>query len=169
LIFKITSHQGKVIKDCLFDDEDVMLLFNFRWHLAKRNARTYYAAARINTTKCIYMHQLILKVDPGMVVDHINGNGLDNRRRNLRQATIALNLRNQPPQGGRKFKGTYYARRGNTPLRKPWAARLNKASGNLHLGYFETEIEAAKAYNQAALEHFGEYAWLNPINESESA
>jgi hypothetical protein len=164
--FKLTSRYGKEKGTIIFDNEDIMLLFNYRWSLSRRTKRCLYVSASIdNSNRRIYMHQLILPVPKRFVVDHINGNGLDNRRCNLRQATIAQNLRNTPPMNGRKYKGTYYAKRGKNPLRKPWAARLNLATGNKHLGYFETEIEAAIAYNQAAKKHFGDRAWLNPINK----
>lgn len=170
MIYRLTSIKGKESGDVLFDDDDVMLLFNYRWHLARRSKRCVYASSRINSGgDGIYMHQLIMRPPNGLVVDHINGNGLDNRRCNLRLATIALNLRNTPPLNGRKFKGVYYAKRGKTPLKKSWAAKLHTAKKDLHLGYFKTEIEAARAYNKAAKEYFGDFAWLNPIDNEESA
>lgn len=162
MTFMLSSIKGKERAEVLFDDGDIMLLFNYRWHLARRTKRCLYAAGRTEKDQSIYMHQLILPAPKGLVVDHINGNGLDNRRCNLRLATIALNLRNTPPLNGRKYKGVSLDPR---PLRKRWVANLNRGNGKSHLGRFETEIEAAKAYNEAAKAHFGDFAWLNPINE----
>lgn len=99
-----------------------------------------------------------------MLIDHINSNGLDNRRSNLRVCSQAQNLQNRPAQVGRKhgrYKGTGF----RPGLKKPWSAKLNTKGKNMHLGYFATEIEAAKAYNKAALEHFKDYAYLNIIEE----
>ncbi len=147
----------------LFDDEDVMTFFNYRWYLSKSNARTLYVVARGISGKLVYMHGLLLPPKKGLVIDHINGNGLDNRKHNLRYALTSDNLRNSPPRNGKKYKGTTY-RKG---LSKPWSARLNTKEKSLHLGYFSSEIEAAQAYNHAALKHFKDWSWLNKIEGDE--
>ena len=105
------------------------------------------------------MHQLILKAPSGFCIDHINGNGLDNRKQNLRIATQSQNLANKPFFKG-KFKGVSFSKR-NKILSKPWAVKV----GRKHIGYFSTEEEAAMAYDKSAIEMYGEFAWLNfPIN-----
>ncbi|HEX6796370.1 MAG TPA: HNH endonuclease [Ktedonobacterales bacterium] len=110
------------------------------------------------------MHRIILArklgrpIKPGMVVDHINGDGLDNRRANLREATQTDNMRNVRPRSGgaSKYKGV---RRLGLHT---WEARLD----NQTLGYFDSEEDASFAYDKAALGAYGEFARLNhPRND----
>jgi hypothetical protein len=104
------------------------------------------------------MHRYILGVtDRNLYVDHINHDGLDNRRDNLRVCTLAENLRNQRAKAGR-FKGvSFYSKR----IAKPWAAFIQENGKRKNLGYFATEIEAAQAYDKAATVNYGEFAALN--------
>ncbi|MFA6118161.1 MAG: HNH endonuclease [Sphingomonas sp.] len=91
-------------------------------------------------------------------IDHINGNGLDNRRSNLRGATQRQNLQN----AGRRvdntsgFKGVYYSQ-----ASKKWAAQIRYEGKQKYLGLFHDARDAAKAYNAAALKYFGAFARLN--------
>lgn len=97
-----------------------------------------------------------------MLVDHINGNGLDNRRSNLRLATAFQNLANMAirPHTS-QYKGvSYYKHRTSY---KKWVAEIRCNRKRVRLGAFESEIEAARAYNEAAKNLFGEFARLNPI------
>lgn len=108
------------------------------------------------------MHRLILDAPAGRDVDHANMNGLDNRRVNLRLASHSQNAANQRKCRKKtlsRYKGIYYYRR----RKRPWCAQIKVRGRNKHLGYFETEEEAALAYNRAALEHFGKFARLNQI------
>ncbi|KKM76746.1 hypothetical protein LCGC14_1376980 [marine sediment metagenome] len=105
------------------------------------------------------MHNMLLSPPRGMEADHINGNGLDNRRRNLRVVTRAQQCMNRRPQGkSSKYKGVcrYKGR---------WHARIKINGHETHLGYFKEERYAAAAYNQAAQAAFGEFAWLNPVKD----
>jgi hypothetical protein len=137
------------------DEADVDLIGNGRWHALKSN-RTWYAVRTV-AGETVSMHVLIAGCKG---VDHVNGNGLDNRRINLRPATPSQNGANRPPQRNNTsgYKGVYWNRPGQN-----WFARIKVAGRPVHLGMFADPTEAARAYNRAAMEAFGEYAWLNPV------
>ncbi len=147
--------QGKV---ALVNDEDYLYLSQFMWAAAKKaETDTWYALRSKGHGHPRGMHVLILMPEGGLQVDHINRNGLDNRRTNLRVATNAQNamnvgLRRNNTTG---FKGVSL-RRGTR-----WQARLMVHGKALGLGFFDTAEEAARAYDAAAYENFGEFAWLN--------
>jgi hypothetical protein len=92
------------------------------------------------------------------VVDHINGNGLDNRRENLRICSQALNCANAKKTKGKtsRFKGVFWNRQS-----KKWCAQIGNKKRNHIIGYFNSEARAAQAYNRKAKEFFGEFARLN--------
>ncbi len=145
----------------IVDDEDYDYLMQWKWHARKRK-HTFYAArvARIaddaETRTQIWMHRVILNTPLGMETDHRNHNGLDNRKENIRVCTRGENQHNQSPQLSRasKYKGIY---RHHTK----WRAQICHRGKALPIGRFETEIEAAKAYDARAKEVFGEFAYLN--------
>ena len=101
-----------------------------------------------------------LQFKDGKEIDHVNGDGLDNRRCNLRIATRSQNQMNRKPKRGAssRYKGVFWS-----DDHKKWqsAAQLNKE--RYHLGFYNGEEEAAKAYNVFAAQHFGEYARLNEV------
>lgn len=108
------------------------------------------------------LHRVILArklrrpLRPGEEVDHINGNPLDNRRANLRLATRAQNARNSRGWSSSGFKGVYWHKR-----RSRWQTEIRYNGQKRFLGYFDTPIEAARAYDDAARELYGEFAALN--------
>jgi hypothetical protein len=105
------------------------------------------------------LHRFILDAPSALEVDHINGNGLDCRRSNLRLATHKQNLRNQAAHSGTsRYKGVSWNRQ-----RNGWDAQICLNGKNRYLGRFRTEVEAAKAYNEGARLHFGEFARLNEV------
>lgn len=142
----------------LVDDEDYDDLVRFRWHLLKTHSRSVYAMRDQQTNgQRIHelMHRRIMKVD----VDHQNGNGLDNRRSNLRPATNSQNNANKSKQRGvytSTFKGVYWYRRTGR-----WVARIEVRGKQIWLGYHASEEEAAMAYDRAAIHYFGEFAYTN--------
>lgn len=108
------------------------------------------------------MHRLIMKAPKGIQVDHKNGDGLDNRRENLRLANRSQQRANcgrssQPTLT--RFKGVSFHRRD-----KLWRARITK-DGKAYSKYAKLEVDAAKLYNEMATQHFGEFAKLNAIPE----
>lgn len=148
----------------LVDEEDLPLIHDYRWRAAKTShCRFYYAVAegtvRGGTArKTIYMHRLILGARPGQFVDHINGNTLDNRRSNLRFATSAENAMNRGLNRTNRtgYKGVSFHRRDQV-----WEAWIRKNGKGRYLGRFSNPEDAARAYDMAALQMFGEFARLN--------
>lgn len=146
---------------CRMDDEDFEKVSSFRWHARSRKGgkNRFYAAGRAKQDReKVYMHRIVMSPPPGKDVDHINGDGLDNRRENLRVCTRSENLRNRGKQANNTtgYKGVHFFK----------AARLFTASvqydgKSFHLGYFKTALEAAKAYDEAARKIHGEFAQLN--------
>lgn len=103
------------------------------------------------------MHRYITGAEPGQQVDHVNHNGLDNRRENLRLCSRAENQANQLPRGGSScYRGVSWYK----PSQK-WVAQLQSGGAHVYREYFNDEVDAAKAYDAAAREQFGEFANLN--------
>lgn len=111
------------------------------------------AASRDNK---FWMHHFVF--GKRVLLDHIDGNGLNNQKSNLRECTYSQNGANR-----RKNTKTLGRFKGVSFLRGKWMARLQVMKKRLYLGYFTEEIEAAKAYNDAAVKHFGEFAHINQI------
>jgi len=103
---------------------------------------------------------MVLKASKGQFVDHINGNILDNRKQNLRFCTLSQNgmNRKKATNTSSRFKGVHFWTLGNC-----FKATITINRKNIHLGNFKTEIEAAIAYNSAAIELYGEFARINDL------
>jgi len=106
------------------------------------------------------MHRKVIKVPDNLLVDHINHNKLDNRKANLRPATTAQNTRNQAKRQDRTFSSKY---KGVTWRRdiKCWQAKICVNVKSKYLGFFDSEVRAAKVYDRAARRYHGEFAVLN--------
>lgn len=114
-------------------------------------------AYRTSGRRTIYMHREVLGAGPGTCVDHINGDGLDNRRANLRIATLSQNNANKACLiGPSMFRGVHYCKR-----RKIFDAVVYVKGKNKHLGQYKTAVEAAFARDRVAFEMLGEFAVLN--------
>lgn len=155
-----TVHKGRANYKkyfALIDDEDFERVNQHNWCTRKRG-NTTYATTKING-KATQMHAFITGFE---MSDHINGNGLDNQRSNLRECTYQQNAMNQKPQKGgtSQYKGVSWDSRD-----KKWRAGIMLSGRQTHLGYFLYEHNAALAYNFAAIKHFGEYALVNKLKE----
>lgn len=142
----------------LVDDEDYEYLSQHKWYAAFKNG-TWYAKRGIwvdGKTKCEFMHRVIMNAPIGLLVDHKDGNGLNNQKTNIRLCTALQNARNKKPL--RKFKGTKKNICGN------FEARIKVNGKLIQLGIFKNEIDAAITYNNAAIKYFGEFARLNIID-----
>lgn len=157
---KILLTQDRVT---LVDDEDYNFLMQWKWHYRKGGYVgncvyvKYINGKTINKTTL--MHRLILNAPFDKDVDHINHNGLDNRKCNLRLCDTKENCRNQLKQKRfttSKYKGVYLH-----TITKKWIARIGKPVR--HIGCFDTEKAAAIAYNEAAKKFHGNFAKLNEV------
>jgi len=153
------SDQVAIVDDILFP-----ALKNITWRLNKDG----YADAMLNGKRQL-MHRLINETPEGMFTDHINHNRLDNRRENLRSCTASQNRANTPNNKGgnpgtSKYRGVCWAARHYKKGKASgwrWKAQISIDGKAKKIGYFHDEIEAAKAYDKAAKEQYGEFAILN--------
>ena len=136
----LENRKGEVIDKVLIDREDLNRVLSIRWHRKKCFKNNIYASC--STPKTVNMHTFILGKQEGKVIDHINGNGLDNRKKNLEHVSISANNRNQTPH--KKSVGVYYR------------ATLGKYEASIchnyhirHLGTYDTLEEAQEARNRA--------------------
>jgi hypothetical protein len=159
LSVEIKLTKGKV---ALVSEQDYHMLTQHKWSYDGRYARAsiYY--------KDVRMHRLIMQAPLAQAaakeleveVDHINGDKLDNRRENLRLVTKSQNQHNKPSCNSRKYKGV-----SREKSRRKWKAQIHFNNKDLFLGHFDTDHEAARAYNAAARIHFGDHARFNIIGD----
>ncbi len=147
----------------IVDDEDFDILNKYKWHLHKRKTVNYARTTitiKFKKYLKIQMHRLILNAPDYLQVDHINHDGLDNRKLNLRLCTPSENSRNQRGKNGytNKYKGVYWI-----PKINKWYSIISNNGKQVFLGAFEKEFDAAKAYNNAALIYHKEFAYLNKV------
>lgn len=154
----LSGKRGKG-KFAIVDDEDFEIASAYTWSYSKGYAVTSVGGRK--DKKRIYLHRLISGDPPeGLFVDHIDGDPLNNQRNNLRFVTIAQNAYNMAPNRNTSssFKGVSW-----DSSRNFWHARIQFDKATTNLGFFMSELDAARAYNVAAIKHFGEYARLNVI------
>ena len=160
---EIPLTQGKV---ALVDDEDYERITALKWtaNLQKRRGDAWYAARndrRRGINRTILMHRVILDAPPGMQVDHVNGDGLDNRRSNLRLCSASENSHNARKRRGvtsSQFKGVTWRKDS-----QKWRARIRSNHRLILIGQFDTEEAAALAWNEAAIKYHGAFARLNNL------
>tara|TARA_E500000305_G_C3995657_1_gene224406 strand:+ start:345 stop:842 length:498 start_codon:yes stop_codon:yes gene_type:complete len=145
----------------LFDEEDSYKIEPWAWTLHKGHS-TYYVTRKTPrpNRKTILMHREVTGCPKGLMVDHINGNGLDNRKANLRVCSMSENMMNRgkTKQNSSGYKGVYNT--GDSKV-NPYVAKIQKNNEVYCLGHFGTPEEAARAYDAKAKELFGEFAHLN--------
>lgn len=152
---------GKSGREALIDISDAPLVEGYRWQAGCTTSSgiwyAYFSQGANRGYRHLGMHTLLTG---WKMVDHINHDGLDNRRRNLRPTTLQQNAFNQRPQVGRSSRY-----RGVQLTKGRWRAVIKRDGVRKHLGYFGDELEAAAAYDEAAQELFGEYAYQNLARE----
>jgi hypothetical protein len=148
-------------KYAIVDARDFIKLYIFKWY-AKKSFDTFYAvrtAFENGKKRHISMHRQIMNPPKDKCIDHENQNGLDNRRINLREASKAENNRNRRKiigAGSSIYKGVMFKNDHNK-----FYASIKVNGQKIFLGYFDSDIDAAKAYDQAAILYHGEFASLN--------
>lgn len=136
-------------KFAIVDDSDFDELSKFKWHAMAHHSGIWYAKRSVsinNKRGAILMHRQILP--DCKIVDHKNGDGLDNRRLNLRSADASISNRNRTSLGSSKYVGVSKYKRGAS--KKKWVARIKINGKVIWLGTYEYEIDAAKAYLNGA-------------------
>jgi hypothetical protein len=151
VITTLTLRDGSVT---LIDLEDHAWLSAWTWYANPDDG----IVGHPNTPRTVYLHRLLLNAQPDQIVDHIDGNRRNNTRANLRFATQSQNRANEHGSrgGSSVYRGVYW-----DVNRKKWAAMLAIKAKPQFLGRFVDEAEAARAYDRAAAEYFGEFATLN--------
>lgn len=149
----IKLSQGKF---ALVDDDDYEYINQWKW-CVKQCKQNYYAGRRIifnGKYKFLYMHRFINNTENNLQVDHIDHNGLNNQRNNLRNCTCKQNRMNQKGRSKSGYRGVTY-------VKHYIVAQFPINGKTKHIGIFKTEEEAAKAYDKMAKLHYGEFANLN--------
>jgi hypothetical protein len=135
------------------DGDDYGEVSKYRWHAIVRGRKIYAIGKKNGRMVC--MHRMLMRPRRGYIVDHKDGNGLNNCRDNLRVCTHRQNRANRRPYGGAsRFIGVYRHR-------DKWSAGIGYRGKFLHLGVFDDEVQAAKARDRKAWELHGEFAYLN--------
>ncbi len=134
----------------IIDKEYVWLADKYKWSLSDG-----YAKQSIHTRKRLH-HFIMNEATREKMVDHINGDTLDNRKSNLRYVSHSQNIFNA--RGQRDTKSKY---KGVSTSGNKWRAYIKPNGKQIIIGYYDTQEEAAKAYDKEALKHWGEYAFLN--------
>ena len=150
---EILLPQNKV---AIIDDEDYELVSQYKWY-PRKSGRNFYAGTNIP----LRLHTLIMGKKQGFEIDHINHDGLDNRRCNLRHVTRSQNRHNCRSRLNTSsiYKGVCWHKRD-----KRWVAAITDNRIRYHLGSYTSEQEAALVYNKEAIKRFGEFAYINKIN-----
>lgn len=145
----------------IVDDEDYERVTQFKWQCHIDRSGQKYARRTDYSNggkRLVTMHSFIKPPPVGMINDHRDGNGLNNQKTNLRECTRSQNCMNRRSRQPHGFKGIAF----NRQLQK-WVAFIRTKGHTYHLGVFIEPISAARAYNQKAIELFGEFAKLNAV------
>jgi hypothetical protein len=143
----------------IIDAEDAPAVLRYKWHLSTKGyaIRARHKAEGVGPEK-VFLHRFVLGVESGVLVDHISGVKLDNRKANLRPATTSQNCANAGPHRDNStgFRGVTVA-----PYGAGWTAAIMVGRKSKYLGRFPTPELAARAYDAAAITWFGEFARCN--------
>lgn len=135
------------------DDEDYPRVSKHTWRIRDDGyvQRTWKIGDRYHHE---LLHRFVLRAAPEDLVDHWRGERWDCRKENLRIVTHQQNCMNRAPRDGRQYKGIY-------PHGRKWKARIKMDGVNQYIGIFDSPEDAARAYDEAARQMFGEFARLN--------
>ena len=153
VMFNIKGHKVKL------DREDLERVVRNAWGFKHKSYNVYFRT-RING-KHKSLHRFIIMAKRGQIVDHINGNTLDNRKRNLRIVTAQQSTWNTGPRKGLKYKGIEKKLNKGNNITIRWRAKLVKDGNRYRSKGFPTMEQAARAYDKLARKHYGQYARLN--------
>jgi hypothetical protein len=156
--------QGKF---AIVDPDDYARLSKLKWYAGGRGKLLYAKHTQKTNGKieALLMHREVISVPDNMQVDHINHNGLDNRKANLRPVTPLQNMWNiRRKRGLSGFKGVTWDKR-----EKKWKVQLPNKCKNVNIGCFDDPVEAAKAYDETVKKYRGQFAVLNFPPESTPA
>lgn len=149
---KMLTHAGEILldyEDWLKHSETTFI----------KESKGYFVndTGKGDTRKVWYLHREIMGNPEGFVIDHVNGDKKDNRKYNLRKCSTQENIWNSKPQeGSSKYKGVCWDR-----SRNKWTSHIKVDRQSIHLGRYDVEEDAAKAYDEAAKKHYGQFARLN--------
>ena len=153
----LVNRNNEVCAKALIDVEDIDKVKDIKWHRSELQRNTYYCTS--NNKEWKRLHRLILNIkDPNILVDHINHNGLDNRKCNLRICNNQQNLCNsQIPKNNKSgYKGIYWAKDKNK-----WAVQVTINNKTKYIGRYKKLEDAIEARNKAAKKYYGEFAFEN--------
>lgn len=150
---EIQLTQGKV---ALVDDEDFEYLNQWKWHFSKSGYATRFSPRPFRFV--IHMHRLVMNTPKNLITDHIDGDKLNNQKRNLRNCTVMENSWNQKlnARNTSGYKGVHFHNQN-----QKYQARIVVDGKKISLGMFEDIKDAAKAYDAAAVKYFKGFAKLN--------
>lgn len=155
----IQLNQRKGVKGFVskVDDEDYEILSKYKWHTNKSKSGSIYARSGIG-----FIHRLVMKANKGQIIDHVDRDGLNNQKSNLRFCNRSQNACNKKSKqnGTSKYFGVY------RQLNYNWISRITYNRRLYYLGTFKIELNAALAYNKKAIELHGEFARLNIIKKA---
>lgn len=160
IIINSKEHGRHVV---FIDEDDFSRVSKLTWRINKNYPTRTYAITNLKELnyKPVKMHRLIMGF-PNHQIDHRDGNGLNNTKSNLRKCNDSQNQANRPNLNKNNtvgFKGVQC----RPNRKKKYSASIKFNYKNIHLGYFYLVVDAAKAYNEAAIKYFGEFACLNKI------
>ncbi len=149
------------MKDLIVDDDLFDIIHQVTWTIVKQSKNSSYAQNRMNG-KLVLLHRILMGANPWEMVDHINGNGLDNRLDNLRLCNKSTNAMNRDKTTVKKtsnYKGVHWNKQ-----KSKWQVEIELNYKKKYIGRYENQEQAAHAYNGAAKIYHGAFARLNIIN-----